>query len=424
MTNFTKGPGQQQPFTYTATLTVNDGPNIAGNAAPYNVHRFWNWRVDVSNGSGTTTGDVWQFRVPLEAPTNNSTDVSVYCKFEWEASADYTSGITTESIYIIDPDVIPSQVGKWYSGTTTTSPNQALTHKVVNLFPPPPASYGSAYPDYREFWIHDASYLFQGYPRLQPNTTYQWRIWYTSTAGIPLANASIQIDLLESIPAGQTATFTITDPAGNAGKSLAVPITLTGEIDVDPNGDAFYNAVSADIASQAPAGSNISLITVTNSTVAGSNSPVVTLTWPVSGVAGNSVTVTIPTASATYLATNPAPIPPATLANFANGVTSKGFYGPIYTFTTVTEAYVDNVDPDAASGYDADRAKPGCLLAAPAGHPRPRPGRKCHDLRSRSQANCRPSISTTSSPSVKTLIFGTEQMAASYGGAGRSRRSE
>ena len=53
-----------------------------------------------SNGSGTTTGDVWQFRVPLEAPTNNSTDVSVYCKFEWEASADYTSGVATEGIYI------------------------------------------------------------------------------------------------------------------------------------------------------------------------------------------------------------------------------------------------------------------------------------------------------------------------------------
>ncbi len=106
---------------------------------------------------------------------------------------------------------------------------------------------------------------------------YQWRIWYTSTTGIPLSNATIQLDLLESIPAGQTATFTITDPAGNAGKGLAAPITLTGEIDVDPNGDAFYNAVSADIAAQAPAGSNISLITVTNTTVAGSGSPVVTL---------------------------------------------------------------------------------------------------------------------------------------------------
>ena len=80
----------------------------------------------------------------------------------------------------------------------------------------------------------------------------------------------IQLDLLKSIPAGQTAIFTITDPAGNAGKGLAVPVTLTGEIDVDPNGDAFYDAVSADIAAQAPAGSNISLITVTNTTVAGS----------------------------------------------------------------------------------------------------------------------------------------------------------
>ncbi len=118
--NFTKGV-DSEPFSYTATLTVNDGPNIAGNAAPYNVHRFWNWRVDVSNGSGTTTGDVWQFRVPLEAPTNNSTDVSVYCKFEWEASADYTSGVATEGIYILDPNNPNPLAQGWYSGTTTTS---------------------------------------------------------------------------------------------------------------------------------------------------------------------------------------------------------------------------------------------------------------------------------------------------------------
>ncbi len=127
--------GEPQTFSYTATLTVNDGPNIAGNAAPYNVHRFWNWRVDVSNGSGTTTGDVWQFRVPLEAPTNNSTDVSVYCKFEWEASADYTSGVTTEGIYILDPNHPKPLAQGWYCGTTTTTPNPALTHKIVNLFP-------------------------------------------------------------------------------------------------------------------------------------------------------------------------------------------------------------------------------------------------------------------------------------------------
>jgi len=412
--NFTKGPGQAQPFTYTATLAVNDGPNIAGNTAPYNVHRFWNWRVDVSNGSGTTTGDVWQFRVPLEAPTNNSTDVSVYCKFEWEASADYTTGVTTEGIYIIDPNAVPSQVGKWYSGTTTTAPNTALTHKVVDLFPKPPAFYGSAYPDYREFWIHDATYLFQGYPRLQPSTTYQWRIWYTSTTGIPLANASIQLDLLEDLPAGQTATFTIYDPAGNGGKGLTVPVTLTGEIDPTIAG-SFYTVVSAAIAGQAPPGSNISLITVTDSTVAGTNSPILTLTWPVAGTAGNSVTVTIPTASAPYLATTPAPVPPATAANFANGVTSKGFYGPIYSFTTVSEAYVNNVDGDASSGYDPAVQS----LIVYWQHPQGRLARDPEEnvttfepLASQLQAIHQNDLE----PTVKTLIFGTEQMAASYGG--------
>ena len=71
----------RQPFTYTATLYVNDNPNTPAYAAAGN--RFWNWEVDVTNG-GTTLGDVWQFRVPLESPTDQSTDVSVYSKFQWE----------------------------------------------------------------------------------------------------------------------------------------------------------------------------------------------------------------------------------------------------------------------------------------------------------------------------------------------------
>ena len=118
--NFTKGV-DSEPFSYTATLTVNDGPNIAGNAAPYNVHRFWNWRVDVSNGSGTTTGDV--SAVPRAARSAHEQldrrerllQVQVGSK-----SADYTSGVATEGIYILDPNNPNPLAQGWYSGTTTT----------------------------------------------------------------------------------------------------------------------------------------------------------------------------------------------------------------------------------------------------------------------------------------------------------------
>ena len=172
-----------QTFTYTATLTVNDNPY---GPDPYNgafsANRWWNWRVDVTNLSGTITGDLWRFRVPLEAPTDQSQNVSVYCKFEWEPSSISTPGAKTETIYILDTNV-PSQVAQGFLNAAGTAPNGALVNKAVNLAPPAPAFYGSAYPDYREFWIHDTGYVFSGRPRLQPSTQYYWAIWYTPTAG-------------------------------------------------------------------------------------------------------------------------------------------------------------------------------------------------------------------------------------------------
>ncbi len=134
-----------------------------------------------------------------------------------------------------------------------------------------------------------------------------------------------------------------------------------------------------------------------------------------SGTAGNNVTVTIDPASATYLATTPAPIPPATAANFTSGVTSKGFYGPIYSFTTVSEASVDAVDADAGENYDA--AVQNLIVFWQ--HPQGRLARDPEEnvatfapLASQLQAIHQNDLQ----PTVKTLIFGTEQMAASYGG--------
>jgi hypothetical protein len=440
------GPGVAGPFTCTpplGILTVNDNPldtgdtystlqpewtnfganvlvpaglpDFAERPTSYLYNRYWNWRVDVTNTvTGFQAGDVWQFRIPLEAPSDGSQNVSVYCKFEWEPSSFYTSGISGESCYILDPNVQTQVTQGWYA--TGGGPNTALTHTDVNLVPKTPLYYG-LWPYWREFWIHSTTYAFQKFARLQPGTTYEWRIWYSPT-GAGSVNATVTGML--PIPAGANATFTANDPAGNNGTGLTVTCTLNN---VPATPGALAAAVRAAIQAAAPVGSNIRKFVVADITPPGQVTPqIVKLMWPLAGEAGNAVTMTIPAAKTAYLSTNPLPAgealpgPQAQLTiKFSSSGDPSGFYGPIYTFTTANEALVDAVDGDAAGNYDP--AVEGLIVfwQHPQGTLARDPEENCSSfwpIAKQLQAI----HSNDLQPSVKTLIFGTEEIAASYGG--------
>ena len=115
--------GALQTFTYTAALYVNDNPNTGAYAA----NRFWNWEVDVSSSGQRQHRRHLAVPVPLESPPNNSTDVSVYTHFQWEASPPiippHVTG--TETIYVLDPYQSPaSGAHTFYNTAGTHRPNR------------------------------------------------------------------------------------------------------------------------------------------------------------------------------------------------------------------------------------------------------------------------------------------------------------
>jgi len=152
----TEPAGTVQAFS----LTLSDVEVNAVEQMPTSslTQGWYNWRVDVTSGGQTTTGQTWRFDVPMGEPSPGSTRVGVHVPLVWDQSPDPAQrALRYEKVHLkLASDSTPWRIGGAYQ------------HKVG-------PDIDTTRWDFLRQYINTTA--------LQPGRTYLWRVSYAPSTG-------------------------------------------------------------------------------------------------------------------------------------------------------------------------------------------------------------------------------------------------